>query len=229
MKHILFMITLLILYCSVTSAQEFQQKYFVMLSSNPSRPELPKADVEKIQAAHMANIDSLAKAGSLLAAGPFNGGGGLFVLVASSLEEARKILDTDPAVRANRFIVELYPLTMNYGTICPVKGQIEMIDFQYIWYKPVKDKIDGVGQDKLEKLAKKHLRYLKDTGFPVKFIAEGEFGASNGGFLVIEKTVDENMEKLLKYDPWAKSGYFSSELKILWIAKGSFCEDGLKK
>jgi uncharacterized protein YciI len=200
-----------------------------MLNSNPVKPELPKAEVDKIQAAHMANIDSLAKTGSLLAAGPFNGGGGLFVLLASSPENARMILNTDPAVKANRFIVELYPLTMNYGTICPVQGRIEMIDFQFIWYKPVRDKIAGAEQDKLEKLAKKHLKYLKETGFPVKFIAEGEFGASNGGFLVIEKTVDENMEKLLKYDPWAKSVYFTSELKILWIARGSFCEDGLKK
>jgi len=42
--------------------------------------------------------------------------------------------------------------------------------------------------------------------------------------LIIEKAVEDNMTKLLKYDPWAKSGYFTSELKTLWIAKGSFCE-----
>jgi len=211
-------------FSGVSTAQEFQRKYFVLLNSNPNKLELPKAEVDKIQAAHMANIDSLAKAGSLLAAGPFNGGGGLFVLVAASIEEARNILNTDPAVKANRFIIELYPLTMNYGSICPVKGKYEMVEYQFIKYTPVKDKISMVEAGELEKLAKRHLRFLKETGFPVKYIAEGEFGPVDGGFLIIEKTLEENMTKLLKYDPWAKSGYFTSDLKILWIAKGSFCE-----
>jgi uncharacterized protein YciI len=224
MKHLITIFLMMFSMATFLEAQDFQHKYFVMLNSNPGRADLPKAEVDKIQAAHMANIDSLAKAGSLLAAGPFNGGGGLFVLVAASIEEARNILNTDPAVKANRFIIELYPLTMNYGSICPVKGKYEMVEYQFIKYTPVKDKISMVEAGELEKLAKRHLRFLKETGFPVKYIAEGEFGPVDGGFLIIEKTLEENMTKLLKYDPWAKSGYFTSELKILWIAKGSFCE-----
>jgi len=224
MKHLITIFLMMFSVSTFVEAQDFQHKYFVMLNSNPGKPDLPKAEVDKIQAAHMANIDSLAKTGTLLAAGPFNGGGGLFVLVAASIEEARNILNTDPAVKANRFIIELYPLTMNYGSICPVKGKYEMVEYQFIKYSPVKDKISTVDAGELEKLAKRHLRFLKDTGFPVKFIAEGEFGPADGGFLIIEKTLEENMTKLLKYDPWAKSGYFTSDLKILWIAKGSFCE-----
>ena len=224
MKHLIIIFLLMFSIGTFVEAQDFQRKYFVFLNSNPNKPELPKAEVDKIQAAHMSNIDSLAKAGSLLAAGPFNGGGGLFVLVAATIEDARNILNSDPAVKANRFIIELYPLTMNYGSICPVKGEYEMVEYQFIKYSPVKDKISAVEADELEKLAKKHLRFLKETGFPVKFIAEGEFGPADGGFLIIEKAVEENMTKLLKYDPWTKSGYFTSELKTLWIAKGSFCE-----
>jgi uncharacterized protein YciI len=224
MKHLITIFLMMFSLGTFVKAQDFQHKYFVMLNANPGKPELPKAEVDKIQAAHMANIDSLARAGSLLAAGPFNGGGGLFVLVAASIEDARNVLNTDPAVKANRFIIELYPLTMNYGSICPVKGKYEMVEYQFIKYTPVKDKISTVEAGELEKLAKRHLRFLKETGFPVKYIAEGDFGPADGGFLIIEKTLEENMTKLLKYDPWAKSGYFTSDLKILWIAKGSFCE-----
>lgn len=224
MKHLITIFLMIFSIGTFVEAQDFQHKYFVMLNSNPGKPDLPKAEVDKIQAAHMANIDSLARVGSLLAAGPFNGGGGLFVLVAASIEDARNILNTDPAVKANRFIIELYPLTMNYGSICPVKGKYEMVEYQFIKYSPVKDKISTVEASELEKLAKRHLRFLKETGFPVKYIAEGDFGPADGGFLIIEKTLEENMTKLLKYDPWAKSGYFTSDLKILWIAKGSFCE-----
>jgi uncharacterized protein YciI len=224
MKHLFTIFLMMFSIGTFVKAQDFQHKYFVMLNANPGKPELPKAEVDKIQAAHMANIDSLDRSGSLLAAGPFNGGGGLFVLVAASIEDARNVLNTDPAVKANRFIIELYPLTMNYGSICPVKGKYEMVEYQFIKYTPVKDKISTVEAGELEKLAKRHLRFLKETGFPVKYIAEGEFGPADGGFLIIEKTLEENMTKLLKYDPWAKSGYFTSDLKILWIAKGSFCE-----
>jgi len=229
MKHFFALATFIALLSGSSFAQDFQRQYFVMLNTNPARPELPKAELDKIMASHSANIDSLAKAGTLLIAGPFNGGGGMFVIVASSPENVMSILNSDASIKANRFIIEIYPLKMNHGSVCPVKGQIEMTDYQFILYRPIKEKVAGLNADKLEKLAKKHLLFLRDNGSQVKYIAEGEFGAANGGFLIIEKSADESMNKIYKNDPWIKSAYFAKEEKILWIAKGSFCENGLPK
>jgi uncharacterized protein YciI len=64
---------------------------------------------------HMANIQRLAKEGKLVLAGPFlaqTGPGslaGLFILQAGSVAEAQQLVDTDPAVQAGRFTVEIVP------------------------------------------------------------------------------------------------------------------------
>jgi len=198
--------------------------FFVMLNPNPNREELPKAKVDEIQAAHIANIDSLYKAGSLVAAGPFNGGGGLFVLRAESIEEATGILNSDPAVKANRFITELYPMTMNIGSICPLGDNYEMTEYQFLKYQPVKEKIDEMGTEKLKKLQSKHVKFLKEVAHPVHFIAEAVFQPENGGFFVSQKGEEDAIDKFLRNDPLTKSGCFKAELKNLWIAKGTFCE-----
>lgn len=221
------LITLFILLGFHLFSQSLPSYYFVMLNSNPNKPKISEDEVAKIQTAHLANIDSLAKIGQLLAAGPFHGGGGLFVLNAESLEAAKELLNSDPAVKANRFITELYPLEMVLGSICPQKGDdYEMVDFQFIKYEPVKEKTNEADEKKILKLNKRHTNFFTDNVFSIPLIAAGNFGSSNGGFLVIPRTTEEGLERLMLYDPWTKSGYFTTELKSLWIAKGSFCEGG---
>jgi len=69
-------------------------------------------EVEKLQQAHMDNIRRLGESGKLILAGPFSDDGelrGMFVFQVSSLEEARDLCETDPAVKAGRLRVELHP------------------------------------------------------------------------------------------------------------------------
>lgn len=221
-QAILFIVIVLII--NILKAQDVGGYYFVMLNSNPNKQELPKEQVNAIQAAHLANIDSLAKAGSLVAAGPFNGGGGLFILKAESLALAQTIMNSDPAIKANRFITELYPMMLNIGSVCPVGENYEMTEYQFVKYQPVKEKIEELGAEKLKKLQAKHLRFLKEVAHPVHFIAEASFQPENGGFFVSRKGEEEAIDKFLQNDPLTKSGCFKADLKILWIAKGTFCE-----
>ena len=62
---------------------------------------------------HMDNIGRLAKEGKLVVAGPLGKNDknyrGIFILNAKTVEEARKLVETDPAVQAKVFDVELYP------------------------------------------------------------------------------------------------------------------------
>lgn len=225
MKH-LTLIALFILLGFQVISQGLPSYYFVMLNSNPDKPKISEEEAAKIQAAHRANMDSLAKIDQLLAAGPFHGGGGLFVLNAVSLEAAELMFQSDPAIKANRFITEIYPLEMVLGSICPQKGDsYEMAEYQFIKYEPVKEKIDEADEKKINKLNKRHTNFFSDNIFSIRLIAAGNFGSSNGGFLVIPRTTEEGLDRLMLYDPWTKSGYFTTEIKFLWIAKGSFCEN----
>lgn len=65
-----------------------------------------------LQEAHLANIRWLAEAGQLLLAGPFIDDTdlrGMFVFDLDSVEKARELCATDPAVKAGRLTVELHP------------------------------------------------------------------------------------------------------------------------
>jgi len=66
---------------------------------------------EAIQKGHMDNINRLAQMKKLVAAGPFGDDGqlrGIFVFRVASLEEAKTLTATDPAVQAGRLAVDIH-------------------------------------------------------------------------------------------------------------------------
>ncbi len=223
MKKILILFSLLTI-TSMVFSQSTSGKYFVFLNTNPDRPKISEEEVNNIQAAHRVNMDSLAKAMRLLAAGPFHGGGGIQIVVATSLEDAQKLVDSDPAVKALRFKTEIFPLEMGVGGICPVKEPYNMVEYQFIRYVPVAKNVALESGKKLEKMIKKHLNYLKANYFKRGLIVNGDFGTGKGGFIIAFKTDDEEFDTFLKYDPMVRSELYEVDQMILWIAQGSFCE-----
>ena len=66
--------------------------------------------------AHLKNIDRMAEEGTLVLAGPFLGDGdlrGIYIFNVKSIEEARKLTNTDPAIQAGSLKMELMEW---YGT-----------------------------------------------------------------------------------------------------------------
>ena len=75
---------------------------------------------EEIQKAHLANIGKLAEMKKLVAAGPFGDNGrlrGIFVFRVASLEEAKALTATDPAVQAGRLAMEIHPWLVPEGVL----------------------------------------------------------------------------------------------------------------
>ncbi len=94
--------------------------YFGLLTRGPKAAEIPKEQLPALQAGHMANIQRLAKEGKLLVAGPFMDDGdwrGIFIFKCASLEEARALAASDPAVQAGRLAIEIHPWLTMKGSI----------------------------------------------------------------------------------------------------------------
>ena len=94
--------------------------YFTFLTRGEKwTPEQTPA-TEEIQKGHMANINRLAEMKKLIAAGPFGDNGqlrGIFVFRVGSLEEAKALTASDPAVQAGRLAMEIHPWMVPDGVL----------------------------------------------------------------------------------------------------------------
>ncbi len=83
---------------------------FLKTGPNRSKDSTTAAELQK---AHLANIRRLAEEGKLVLAGPFMDGDpelrGIYLFNTSSVEEARALTESDPAVQAGTLVMELHP------------------------------------------------------------------------------------------------------------------------
>ena len=82
-------------------------------------PEQTRATAE-LQKAHMANINRLAQMKKLVVAGPFGDDTtlrGIFVFKVASIDEAKALAETDPAVQAGRLVIDMHPWLVPEGIL----------------------------------------------------------------------------------------------------------------
>src|SRR5690606_31902210 len=86
------------------------KKYiFAFLKRGPNRT-LDKEEAAKLQTAHLENITRMAKECKLVLAGPFFGNDdlrGIYIFNVETLEEAKELTETDPAIKAGSLVMEL--------------------------------------------------------------------------------------------------------------------------
>jgi len=222
MKNLLLLFTIIGFYLtsSLAQAQTNQDLYFVFLNTNPERPMISDGEKENLQAAHMANIERLADEGSLLAAGPFDGGGGIFVLHSENMESAKALLESDPAIQAHRFNTEIYPFHISGNDLCGAKEPYEMVTYQFV---RINSNIEWFGDmDEMRYVNRKFMSDLNNENDYV--IVYGNFSEYNDGMLILDVETPEEAETIFKEHPSVKAGQLTYEVKPLWIAKGTFCK-----
>jgi uncharacterized protein YciI len=93
-------------------ANGMRRYVLVVLKTGPTR--VPDGEARKAMfAGHFANMDRLAKAGTLAVAGPFlpsdTGWRGLFIFAVDSVEEAKALAETDPVIVSGEMVAEYHP------------------------------------------------------------------------------------------------------------------------
>jgi uncharacterized protein len=97
---------------------EFDHLTIALLVLRPDAPQLDDAAAAALQDAHMSHLADLHESGQLLAAGPLSDEKfrGLSILRVD-VEQARQLKESDPAVQAGRFSVEVVPWTVPAGAM----------------------------------------------------------------------------------------------------------------
>jgi uncharacterized protein YciI len=102
---------------SLNADEHGMKQYVFCILKTGSNTTATDEEKNNLFKGHMANITKLAKEGKLALAGPFMKNDrnyrGLYIFNVGTIEEAKELVATDPAVKANIFEAELTPW---YGT-----------------------------------------------------------------------------------------------------------------
>ena len=94
--------------------------YLVLLIRGPHWTPDETLEVNQLQEEHQGFIRALGASGELVLAGPFlddTAMRGVYLLKAASLEDARRLANLDPSVRAGRLMAETHPWMVPQGVL----------------------------------------------------------------------------------------------------------------
>jgi len=107
---------------------EFDHYTISLLMLRPDAPAFSEQEEAELQDAHMSHLAQLHQAGQLLAAGPVLGAPDRdlrgFSILNVDPERARKLKEQDPAVRAGKYRIEVYPWLLPAGLIAFSAGRL---------------------------------------------------------------------------------------------------------
>jgi uncharacterized protein YciI len=92
-----------------------------LLRRPPNAPQLPEAELDRLQAAHLAHRAELKRQGKIVANGPFGEQTDISLrgmsIFTTSLDEAARVNDADPLVQAGRLAYDLFEWWVAAGTL----------------------------------------------------------------------------------------------------------------
>jgi uncharacterized protein YciI len=215
------------------SAQYGEGRYtFVFLNTNPDKEELSKQEVDSLQTGHMNNINRLMKERKMIAAGPFYTGGGIFIFD-TDLEETQAILNSDPAIAADRYILEVFstdiiPHDGSKRELCTLwdkeEGEVEMVtDYYFVRYMPNREdeNIDAV---KTNRFTEELMRSISRKYGPDTIVGALNLNNNKGQLIIYKSDKEGGMESEFADHALLKSGLMTYNHKQLYFPKGVFCE-----
>lgn len=206
---------------SVNELRSQDADFFIFLNTNPDKERISKEEVNELQKKHLDNIARLFKEGIILAAGPFNSGGGIFIMRASSRKAIDSLLLTDPAIKAKRFIIEIFPAEIIYGKLCEIGEDYKMKEYTFIRYS---NHPNSITNKDLKEIRNQHFNYFNNLNDSTEVLSEISLNKSEGGVMIIKKSTLEYIDERMNEDPYLKNGIYDYTGYTLWIADQTFCD-----
>ncbi len=207
-----------------------EQYQFGLLVRGPKSDGGDTTEIQKLQAGHMANINKMAQAGKLFAAGPILDNGdlrGIFIFRAASIDEAKALAADDPMIKAERLKLEILPWFGSKGI--GVKAMEEHRKNPEMKWTMKKHHLvllrrgtqTGQPSSEAQKLQLDHLWHIRRMMDEGKMLAAGPF-LNNGelrGIFVFNTESAEEAKAWAEADPMVKAGWLKVEIHPWLVAK----------
>ena len=200
------------------------------LRPNPARTQLQKPDSERIQSAHMANIQKMARDGVLVSAGPFDDTpatiSGIFIFKSVSRQAAQALADQDPTVVEHRNTIDVHAWKgpPDIGTENMRLHGIDPATPENMQTHPLCILFHGIAwedQNQRESALKAHEAYIG------RLRAQGKLGAAGAiedpgdmqGLIIFKVIPPDEARRLMNADPAVLAGILRPEMHVWWSAE----------
>ena len=199
------------------------QFQMALLKKGPKWADSQTPESQKILHQHLVNELAMLNQGKAVVAGPFGDDSdltGIFILRASSAEEAKTWVDADPAVKAGLYVAENHPWWSEdifKKRTLPLKMSILYLAF----LKKGPNRTEKETPE-VQELQKAHIANIERLAKLGKIVAAGPFGDDGNlrGIFVFRVSSLEEAQDLCATDPMIKVGRLAAELHPWQVPEG---------
>jgi uncharacterized protein len=207
------------------SKSKLVQFHMAILKKGPKWTGTQAPETQKILHQHLINVLALLDSGKAVSAGPFGDDtdpAGIFILRASTADEAKTWVDNDPAVKAGLFVAEMHPW-WSEDIFKKRNSPLQMKTVYLAFLKKGPNRKEGDGETpEIQELQKAHLANINRLAATKKLVMAGPFG-DNGelrGIFVFRVDSLKEAEDLCATDPMIKIGRLTVELHPWQVPEG---------
>src|SRR5207244_3311724 len=201
------------------------QFQMAVLKKGPKWDSTSETEKNQILHQHLRNVIAMLQSGKAVAAGPFgddSGPAGIFILRAASTEEAKTLVDADPAVKAELIVPEMHPWSSE-DIFKKANMPLEMKTVYFGFLKKGPNRKDGDDKSpEVQELQKAHIANINRLADMKKLIAAGPFGDDSAlrGIFVFRVASLQEAQDLCATDPMVKIGRLVVELHPWNVPEG---------
>jgi uncharacterized protein YciI len=208
-----------------TDAPKMVQFQMALLKKAPKWDGTAESQRGQILQQHFANVMSLLGSGRAVIAGPMGDDtdlAGIFILRASSADEAKTWVDADPAVKAGLFAAEIHPW-WSQDIFKNANSPLKLSTVYLAFLKRGPNRKEGDGETpEIKELQKAHIANIERLAGMKKIIAAGPFGDDGAlrGIFVFRVASMQEAQELSATDPMIKIGRLAVELHPWQVPEG---------
>ena len=199
--------------------------YMVLLHRGPQWTAEQTPELAKLQEQHQAHIFALLDSGQAVAAGPLADDGeirGVEILAVGSADDAKKLADADPAVKAGHLTVEVHSWMTDETAIHPYEKPVKLAPF-FLAFLHRGPKWTPEETAETKALQEAHMANIGRLAKAGKLVLAGPFTDDNGklaGIFVFHANSLGEAKELADSDPAVKAGRLVLEIRPWLVPQG---------